>query len=146
HGQGRHEPQTAACRLYCRQALERRAQTHATRWKTDKPTGGTVPGQDAAPTVTTVTKDTPTGTTTETTATTPTVAPQPTLPPPVVETPRQKYYFGLVDCQDRCNANRDDAARARCKLRCLRLQPGPPPPRTAATPPSTSAAPAAPSR
>ena len=51
----------------------------------------------------------------------------PTLPPAVKESPRRKYYFGLVDCQDRCNANTDAPGRARCKLRCLKLQPGPAP-------------------
>lgn len=130
NAQGLDETDTATCRLNCRQSVEGRNDTHIIRWSTEKPMGGTVPGQEAAPTVTTVTKVTPGGTTTQTTTTKPTVAPQPELPPPVVVTPRQKYYFGLCDCQERCNTNRDDPARARCKLRCLRLQPGPPPPRS----------------
>lgn len=132
--QGLDETNGATCRLNCRQSVEGRKDTHVIRWTTEKPMGGTVPGQEAAPTVTTVTTVTPGGATTETTTTTttPTVVPQPTLPAKVEQSPRKKYYFGLVDCQDRCNGNRDDAARARCKLRCLRLQPGPPPPRTAA--------------
>lgn len=134
--QGLDETDTTTCRLNCRQSVEGRTGTHIIRWTTEKPVGGTVPGQEVAPTVTTVTEVSPHGATTQTTSTAkpttkPTVAPPPSQPPKKTEqTPRQKYYFGLVDCQDRCNTNRDDRARARCKLRCLKLQAGPPPPRT----------------
>ncbi|MCX4242866.1 hypothetical protein [Paraliomyxa miuraensis] len=135
NAQGLDETDTATCRLNCRQSVQGRNENHIIRWTTEKPVGGTVPGQEAAPTVTTTTKVTPGGTTVQTTATTPkpAVAP-PALPPKVEASPRQKYYFGLCDCQDRCNGNPDESARARCKLRCLRLQPGPPPPRAAAPP------------
>ena len=130
--QGLDETDTTTCRLNCRQSVEGQTGTHIIRWTTEKPMGGTVPGQEPAPTVTTVTEVTPHGATTQSTTTAnPTVAPKPTQPPKAEQTPRQRYYFGLVDCQDRCNTNRDDRARARCKLRCVKLQPGPPPPRTA---------------
>lgn len=134
--QGLDETDIVTCRLNCRQSVEGKRDADVIRWTTEKPVGGTVPGQEVAPTVTTVTKIAPDGSTTQSTTTaTPTVATKPTPRPKVVaDSPRRRYYFGLVDCQDRCNATRDDMPRARCKLRCLKLQPGPPPPRTPAAP------------
>jgi hypothetical protein len=132
------ETDRVTCRLNCRQATEGKDDVHIIRWSKEKHVGGTVPGQDAPPPPkTTVTTVTPRGTTTEVeTEPGAKVVKPPALPPAVQQTPRQKYYFGLVDCQDRCNTNRDDSGRARCKLRCLRLQPGPPPPRTTAPAPA----------
>ncbi len=126
------ETDRVTCRLNCRQATQGKDEVHIKTWKKEQYLGGTVPGQDAPPPpVTTVTTITPRGATVETPNNGPTVAPRPTLPPAAVESPRRKYYFGLTDCQDRCNATREDSPRARCKLRCLRLQPGPPPPKSA---------------
>jgi len=140
--QSEDETDRVTCKLNCKQATEGKDDVHITRWKTEKHVGGTVPGQDAPPPPkTTITTVTPSGTTTEVkTGPAPKVVQPPALPPAVQQSPRQKYYFGLVDCQDRCDANRDDPARARCKLRCLRLQPGPPP----AAPKATAAAQPAP--
>lgn len=122
------ETDRVTCRLNCRQATEGKDEVHIKTWTKERYLGGTVPGQDAPPPpVTTVTTITPRGTTVETTTTGPTVTPRPALPPRAVESPRHKYYFGLTDCQDRCDATREASPRARCKLRCLRLQPGPPP-------------------
>jgi hypothetical protein len=127
------ETDRVTCKLNCKQASEGKDDVKITRWKTEKHMGGTVPGQEAPPPPkTTITTVTPRGTTTEVKAD---PAPKPettrakpsTLPPAVQQSPRKKYYFGLVDCQDRCNANTDASGRARCKLRCLKLQPGPPP-------------------
>jgi hypothetical protein len=124
------ETDRTTCKLNCRQGTYGKDDVKVTRWKTEKHVGGTVPGQDAPPPPkTTVTTTTARGTTTEVkTEAAPTVVKPPTLPPAVEQSPRKKYYFGLVDCQDRCNGNTDGAGRARCKLRCLKLQPGPPPP------------------
>lgn len=132
--QSEDETDRVTCRLNCKQATAGKDEVHVTRWKTEKHVGGTVPGQEAPPpATTTVTTTTPRGTTTEVkTAAAPKVVQPPVLPPAVQQSPRQQYYFGLVGCQDRCNSNRDDAARARCKLRCLKLQPGPAPARTPA--------------
>lgn len=123
------ETDRVTCKLNCKQASEGKDDVHVTRWKTERHVGGTVPGQQAPPPPkTTITTVTPSGTTTEVkTADAPQPVAPPTLPPAMQPTPRQKYYFGLVDCQDRCNANRDGNGRARCKLRCLRLQSTPPP-------------------
>jgi hypothetical protein len=127
--QGDDETDRVTCKLNCKQATEGKDGIEVTRWKTEKPMGGPVPGQQAPPPpTTTVTTTTPRGTTTEVrTDPAAKVVQPPTLPPAVRQSPRQKYYFGLVDCQDRCNANPDAPGRARCKLRCLKLQPGPPP-------------------
>lgn len=120
------ETDRVTCRLNCKQATEGKDDVRYVRWKTEKHVGGTVPGQAPPPPAkTTVTSVTAQGTTTQiTTAPSPKVVQPPTLPPVVEQSPRQKYYFGLVDCQDRCNANTDAPGRARCKLRCLKLQPG----------------------
>jgi hypothetical protein len=128
--QGEDETDRVTCKLNCKQATAGKDEVHITRWKTEKHVGGTVPGQAAPPPPTTTTTTiAPSGTTTEVgTAPAPNVGQPPALPRAVQPSPRQRYYFGLVDCQDRCNATADDPARARCKLRCLRLQPGPPPP------------------
>jgi hypothetical protein len=136
------ETDRVTCRLNCKQATEGQDGVHIIRWTKEKHVGGTVPGQDAPPPPkTTVTTVTPRGTTTEVkTDAVPKVVQPPTLPPAVQQSPRQKYYFGLVDCQDRCNATADASGRARCKLRCLKLQPGPPP-TTAAGAATTKAAP-----
>lgn len=123
------ETDRVTCKLNCKQATEGKDDVKITKWKTEKHMGGTVPGQAAPPPPkTTVTTTTPRGTTTEvkTDPNAKTGTP-PTLPPAVQQSPRKKYYFGLVDCQDRCNANTDAPGRARCKLRCLKLQPGPAP-------------------
>lgn len=127
--QSEDETDRVTCKLNCKQATTGKDDVHITRWKTEKSVGGTVPGQATPPPpTTTVTTVTPRGTTTEVkTDPAPKVVQPPTLPPAVQQSPRQKYYFGLVGCQDRCNANREDAGRARCKLRCLKLQPGPAP-------------------
>jgi hypothetical protein len=141
------ETDRVTCRLNCRQATEGKDDVHITKWKKERYVGGTVPGQDAPPPpVTTVTTVTPSGTTTEVkTEAGPKVVAPPTLPAAVQPSPRQKYYFGLVGCQERCDATADAAGRARCKLRCLRLQPGPPPaaaPAKATGRPTSSKAPA----
>jgi hypothetical protein len=130
------ETDRVTCKLNCKQATEGQDDVHIIRWSKEKHMGGTVPGQDPhAPPTTTVTTVTPRGTTTEVkTEAAPKVVQPPTLPAAVQQSPRKKYYFGLVDCQDRCNTNTDGPGRARCKLRCLKLQPGPPPPKTAAAP------------
>lgn len=123
------ETDRVTCRLNCKQATEGQDDVHIIRWTKEKHVGGTVPGQEAPPPPkTTVTTVTPRGTTTEVkTDPAPKVVQPPPLPAAVQQTPRQKYYYGLVDCQDRCNATPDASGRARCKLRCLKLQPGPPP-------------------
>jgi hypothetical protein len=123
------ETDRVTCRLNCRQATEGKDDTHITTWKKERYLGGTVPGQEAPPPPkTTVTTVTPRGTTTEVkTEGSPKVVQAPALPAAVEQSPRQRYYFGLVGCQDRCDANADAPGRVRCKLRCLRLQPGPPP-------------------
>ena len=48
----------------------------------------------------------------------------------MLPSPRARYYFGLVSCQEQCNPHKIGVERARCKLRCFRQHPGPPPPRT----------------
>lgn len=148
------ETDRATCRLNCRQAAEGKDRGNIIRWTEERSVGGPAPGQDTAPPpVRTVTTVTPRGEITETNApaaptTRPTTAPTTTAAPKPPPTPRQRYYFGLVGCQDRCDPIAEGPKRARCKLQCLRRQPGPPPPRTqapaapaAAAP--TSAAPAA---
>ena len=137
--QGEDETDRVTCKLNCKQATDGKDGATIIRWSKEKHMGGTVPGQAAPPPPkTTVTTVTPRGTTTEVrTEAAPTVVQPPTLPPAVQQTPRQKYYFGLVDCQDRCNTNTDAAGRARCKLRCLKLQPRPA--SMAATPGSAAA-------
>lgn len=139
--QSQDETDRVTCKLNCKQATEGKDDVRYVRWKTEKHVGGTVPGQAAPPpATTTITSVTSQGTTTEVrTAGSPKVVPPPTLPPAVEPSPRQKYYFGLVDCQDRCNANIDAPGRARCKLRCLKLQPRPAPAASAASA-STNAA------
>lgn len=123
------ETDRVTCKLNCKQATEGKDDVRYIRWKTEKHVGGTVPGQAAPPPPkTTITSVTAQGTTTEVrTDPAPKIVQPPTLPPAVQQSPRKKYYFGLVDCQDRCNTNTDASARARCKLRCLKLQPGPAP-------------------
>jgi len=136
------ETDRVTCKLNCKQASEGKDDVHIIRWSKEKHMGGTVPGQEAPPPPkTTVTTTTPRGTTTEVKSEgAPNVAQPPALPPAVEQSPRKKYYFGLVDCQDRCNTNADASGRARCKLRCLKLQPGPAP-AASGTPATVKAAP-----
>ncbi len=136
------ETDRETCKLNCSHAVKHKDEPHITRWKEERSVGGTVPGQDAPPppkrTVTTVT---PRGTTTQTTqgpSTGPSPSPAPasaTRNTTVLPSPRHRYYFGLVDCQDRCNSHKIGVDRARCKLRCFRRHPGPPPPPTVSAPP-----------
>jgi len=119
------ETDRATCRLNCRETTEEKDRAHIIRWKKERSIGGGVAGETPPPaTVTTLTKVTPRGTTTESNA------PATKTPEADTRSPRQRYYFGLVDCQERCDPIGVDLDRARCKLRCLRQRPGPPPPRT----------------
>lgn len=133
------ETDRATCRLNCRHAVEEKDRAHIIRWTEERSVGGRVPGQGAAPPPKrTVTKVTPSGTVTETTTTAPSGKAQGSAQPrqavgrdtTALPSPRHRYYFGLVDCQDRCNTHKMGGERARCKLRCFRQHPGPPPART----------------
>lgn len=125
------ESDRATCRLNCREATEGKERGHIIRWTEERSVGGPAPGQDTAPPpVRTVTTVTPRGETTVTHG--PKPAPEADAPATVRRpppTPRQRYYFGLVECQERCDPIADGEPRARCKLLCLRRSPGPPPPR-----------------
>lgn len=129
------ETDRATCRLNCRQAVEEKDRAHIIRWTEERSVGGRVPGQgEAPPPKRTVTKVTPRGTTTQTQ---PSPRAKKKAPPTAVTSdttqlpsPRHRYYFGLVACQDQCNSHKMGGDRARCKLRCFRQHPGPPPPRS----------------
>lgn len=131
------ESDQATCRLNCRHATEAKDRPHIIRWKEERSVGGPPPGKtEVAPPVTTVTTVTPRGATTTSNA--PAKAPVSQAKPPPLSA-RQKFYFGLCGCQDRCNGQADDLIRARCKLGCLRRQPGPAPARTAPVRKATAA-------
>ncbi len=124
------ETDQATCRLTCREAAQEKDRAHIILWTEERAVGGLVPGQQApsAPT-TTITHVTPDG------ATTQVVGPAVDTPPAEPLSARERYYFGLVDCQDGCEDTQDPLARARCKLRCVRQRPGPVPPGPSRTQP-----------